>query len=80
MTRIRKQFTPLCIKQAHSRCPRGALSRAGQAADSRSGKQPRIKCEPLRLADGDSLEGRMGRVEQVVAFSRNDDARQREHC
>ena len=43
-----------------------------------SGEQPRVEGELLRLADSDSLEGGMGRIEQVVKFSRNDDARQRE--
>jgi hypothetical protein len=38
-----------------------------------------VKGEPLRLADGDSLEGGIGRIEQVVAFSWDDDAWQREH-
>src|ERR1039458_8494487 len=56
-----------------------SLSRAGRAAVTASGEQPRVKGESLRLADGDFLEGRMGRVEQVVEFSRDEYARQREH-
>src|ERR1017187_5452515 len=57
-----------------------SLSRAGRVAVTASGEQPRVEGEFLRLADGDFLEGRMGRVEQVVGFSRDDDAWQGEHC
>src|ERR1019366_6102904 len=49
------------------------------AAITASGEQPRVEGELLRLANGDLLEGGMGRIEQVIEFSWNDDARQREH-
>src|ERR1035438_4103323 len=57
-----------------------SFSMAGNAAVIASGEQPRVKGESLRLADGDFLEGRMNRVEQVVEFSRDNDTWQGEHC
>lgn len=69
------------------RCPRHNLIIRGErlgkwrlaAVITASSEQSWVKGEPFRLTEGDSLEGGMGWIEQVVEFSWDDDAGQREH-
>ena len=44
-----------------------------------SSEQPWIKSKWFGLADGDILEAGMRRVDEVVEFARNNDARQSQH-